>query len=88
MFADAGDWFDRGSSLAPMTGGHAIYGAMARMGCDMWILANHDWAYGAGRLLELMQQYPVPVLRTNLATTKPPLPRNGQVAVVLPHAFM
>ncbi|MBL7222657.1 MAG: bifunctional metallophosphatase/5'-nucleotidase [Candidatus Brocadiae bacterium] len=76
VFVDAGDWFDRGSSLAPMTGGEAIYGAMARMGYDMWILGNHDWAYGARRLFELMQQYPVPVLMTNLATTKPPLPRN------------
>jgi len=46
VFVDGGDWFDRGSSLAAMTGGEAIYGAMAHMGYDMWILGNHDWAYG------------------------------------------
>ena len=76
VFVDAGDWFDRGSSLVAMTGGEAIYGAMARIGYDMWILGNDDWAYGGRRLFELMQQYPVPVLMTNLATTKPPLPWN------------
>lgn len=74
VFVDAGDFFDRGSSLVPMTLGEAMYAAMARMGYDMWILGNHDWVYGGPRVLELMRQYPVPVLGTNLATTRPPLP--------------
>jgi hypothetical protein len=76
VFIDAGDWFDRGSSLVLLTRGEAIYGAMARMGYDMWIVGNHDWAYGGQRLVELMMQYPVPVLATNLATTKSRLPSN------------
>ncbi len=76
LFVDAGDWFDRGSSLVPLTQGEAIYGAMARMGYDMWIVGNHDWAYGGRRLVELIKRYRVPVLATNLATTKPPLPSN------------
>ncbi len=46
VFIDAGDWFDRGSSLVTMTRGEAIYGAMATMPYDFWIVGNHDWAYG------------------------------------------
>ena len=76
VFVDAGDWFDRGSSLVPLTQGEALYGAMATMGYDMWIVGNHDWAYGGERLIELMARYPVPVLTTNLATTRPSLPPN------------
>ncbi len=48
VFIDAGDWFDRGSSLVLLTRGEAIYGAMARMGYDMWIVGNHDWAQRQG----------------------------------------
>ncbi len=76
VFADAGDWYDRGSSLVPLTQGEALYGTMANMGYDMLIVGNHDWAYGGERTLELMKRYPIPVLSTNLATTKPPLPPN------------
>ena len=76
VFTDAGDWFDRGSSLVTMTRGEALYGAMAAMGYDMWILGNHDWAYGGQRLLDLIHRYPVPVLSTNLGTTLPELPSN------------
>ncbi|MBT3379071.1 MAG: bifunctional metallophosphatase/5'-nucleotidase [Lentisphaerae bacterium] len=76
VFIDAGDWFDRGSSLPLVTRGEAIYGAMANMGYDMWILGNHDWAYSGARLRELMAKYPVPVLGSNLASTDHPLPEN------------
>ncbi len=76
LFVDAGDWFDRGSSLVPLTQGEALYGAMREMGYDAWIVGNHDWAYGGERLVELMGKYPTPVLATNLATTMPPLPTN------------
>ena len=76
VLVDAGDWFDRGSSLPLVTRGEAIYGAMATMGYDMWILGNHDWAYGGARLRELMERYPVPVLGTNLGCTDHPLPGN------------
>ncbi len=76
VFLDAGDWFDRGSSLALVTRGEAIYGTMATMGYDGWIPGNHDWAYGGARLHELMERYPVPVIGSNLAGTEYPLPGN------------
>jgi 2',3'-cyclic-nucleotide 2'-phosphodiesterase (5'-nucleotidase family) len=76
VFIDAGDWFDRGSSLPLVTRGEAIYGAMASMGYDMWILGNHDWAYSGARLRQLMQKYPVAVLGSNLGVTDHPLPKN------------
>jgi 2',3'-cyclic-nucleotide 2'-phosphodiesterase (5'-nucleotidase family) len=76
LFLDAGDFFDRGSPVASVTLGEAMYGAMARMGYDAWIVGNHDWCYGDLRLLALMEKYPVPVLGANLATVSPPLPAN------------
>jgi Calcineurin-like phosphoesterase len=76
VFVDAGDWFDRGSSLVRITQGETLYGAMEQMGYDMWIVGNHDWAYGGKRLVDLIKRHPVPVLATNLATTRPPLPKN------------
>lgn len=76
VFIDAGDWFDRGSSLCRVTRGEAIYGAMATMGYDMWIVGNHDWAYGGARLRELIERHPVPVLGANLGCTDHPLPAN------------
>ncbi|MBT7166014.1 MAG: hypothetical protein HN904_24750, partial [Victivallales bacterium] len=76
VFVDAGDWFDRGSSLPTVTRGEAIYGAMATMGYDMWILGNHDWAYSGARLRQLMEKYPVPVLGSNLGIGDHPLPKN------------
>lgn len=76
VFVDAGDWFDRGSSLVTLTRGETLYASMEKMGYDMWIVGNHDWAYGGARLIELMKRYPVPVLATNLATTRDSLPKN------------
>jgi hypothetical protein len=76
VFIDAGDWFDRGSSLPLVTRGEAIYGAMATMGYDMWIPGNHDWSYSGARLRQLMEKYPVPVLGSNLGCTAHPLPAN------------
>lgn len=76
VFVDAGDWFDRGSSLPLVTRGEAIYGTMATMGYDGWVPGNHDWAYGGARLRELMLKYPVPVLGGNLAASDHPLPAN------------
>ena len=74
VFFDAGDYFDRGSILVTLTRGNAIYGAMYRMGYDAWTLGNHDWAYGADRLVELMNTYPTKVLCTNVGSSleKPP----------------
>ena len=74
VFFDAGDYFDRGSILVTLTRGDAIYGAMHRMGYDAWTLGNHDWAYGADRLAELMNTYPTKVLCTNVGSSleKPP----------------
>ena len=73
-FFDAGDYFDRGSILATLTRGDAIYGAMHRMGYDAWTLGNHDWTYGADRLVELMEAYPTRVLCTNVTSSlnRPP----------------
>ncbi len=82
VFVDAGDWFDRGSSLVRLTRGETLYGAMEKMNYDMWIVGNHDWAYGGKRLVDLMKRHPVPVLATNLATTRPPLPPNVVRTVV------
>ena len=76
VFVDAGDFFDRGSSLATLTRGEVICGAMSRMGYDLRIVGNHDWAYGAARLRELIAGCPGTVLGTNLAAVEPPLPGN------------
>jgi 2',3'-cyclic-nucleotide 2'-phosphodiesterase (5'-nucleotidase family) len=76
VFIDAGDWFDRGSSLPLVTRGEAIYGTMATMGYDMWIPGNHDWSYSGARLRQLMAKYPMPVLGSNLGCTDHPLPAN------------
>ena len=83
VFLDAGDWFDRGSSLPLVTRGEAMYGAMATCGYDAWVMGNHDWAYGGSRLRELMRLYPVPVLASNLGTTKPPQAANMVQTLVL-----
>ena len=69
VFLDAGDYFDRGSILVTLTQGDAIYGAMHRMGYDAWTVGNHDWAYGADRLVELMKTYPTRVLCTNVGSS-------------------
>ena len=76
VFIDAGDFFDRGSSLVPLTRGEAVFAAMSRMGYDLRIVGNHDWSYGSARLRELMILHPGTVLGTNLATVEPPLPPN------------
>ena len=77
VFIDAGDYFDRGSSLVSLTRGEAIIGAMARMGYDMAVLGNHDWAYGDQRLRELLDMYPgFTLLGSNLGTAKGSLPQN------------
>jgi len=82
VFIDAGDFFDRGSSLVPLTRGEAIYAAMSHMGYDLRILGNHDWSYGATRVRELIAGHPGIVLGTNLATTRPPLPNNVRRTVI------
>lgn len=69
VFFDGGDYFDRGSILATLTRGDAIYGAMHRMGYDAWTIGNHDWTYGPDRLAELMTTYPTRVLCTNVASS-------------------
>lgn len=76
LLIDAGDFFDRGSSLVPLTQGEAIYAAMSLMGYDLRILGNHDWSYGDARVREFIGRYPGTVLGTNLATIHPPLPAN------------
>ena len=76
VFFDAGDYFDRGSILVTLTRGDAIYGAMHRMGYDAWTLGNHDWAYGADRLAELMDTYPTKVLCTNVGSSLEKPPKN------------
>ena len=76
VFVDAGDYFDRGSSLVPLTRGEAIYATMARMGYDAWVVGNHDWSYGARRLAELMRLHPARVLGTNLEFYSGPVPDN------------
>ena len=76
VFFDAGDYFDRGSILATLTRGDAIYGAMHRMGYDAWTIGNHDWTYGADRLAELMKTYPTRVLCTNVASSLEEPPPN------------
>lgn len=77
VFIDAGDYFDRGSSLVTLTRGETIIGAMARMGYDMAVLGNHDWAYGDQRLRELLDLYPgFTLLGSNLGTMKGNLPGN------------
>ncbi|OGV62699.1 MAG: hypothetical protein A3K19_24340 [Lentisphaerae bacterium RIFOXYB12_FULL_65_16] len=77
VFVDAGDFLDRGSSLAALTRGETMFGAMSRMGYDMAVLGNHDWIYGDQRLRELLDLYPgFTVLASNLGTTKDALSGN------------
>jgi 2',3'-cyclic-nucleotide 2'-phosphodiesterase (5'-nucleotidase family) len=82
VFIDAGDFFDRGSSMVPLTRGEAIYAAMSLMDYDLRIVGNHDWSYGSARLRELIAGYPGIVLGTNLATNQPPLPNNVRRTVI------
>lgn len=82
VFIDAGDFFDRGSSMVPLTRGDAMYAAMSLMSYDLRIVGNHDWSYGSARLRELIADYPGIVLGTNLAAIKPPLPDNVRRTVV------
>ena len=77
VFIDAGDYFDRGSSLVTLTRGETIIGVMSRMGYDMAVLGNHDWAYGDQRFRELLDMYPgFTLLGSNLGTMKGSLPPN------------
>ncbi len=77
VFIDAGDYFDRGSSLVTLTRGETIIGAMSRMGYDMAVAGNHDWAYGDQRFRELIEMNPgFTLLGSNLGTMKGSLPRN------------
>jgi 5'-nucleotidase len=76
LLIDAGDFFDRGSSLIPLTQGEAMYAVMSLMGYDLRIMGNHDWKYGDARVRELIGRYPGTFLGTNLATIHPPLPTN------------
>ncbi len=68
-----GDFFDRGSSMVPLTRGEAVYGAMALMDttCASWAITT-----GVRRcsLAGMIAAYPDTVLGTNLATTRAPLP--------------
>lgn len=77
VFVDAGDYFDRGSSLVTLTRGETIVCAMSRMGYDMTIMGNHDWAYGDQRMRELLDMCPgFTLLGSNLGTVKGQLPAN------------
>lgn len=83
VFVDAGDSFDRGSSLAMLTRGETMVGAMSRMGYDMVVLGNHDWVYGDKRLREVLDMYPgLTVLGSNLGTLKGGLPPNIPKVVI------
>jgi len=76
LFLDAGDFFERGSSLVTRTRGEAICAAMARMGYDGLTLGNHEWYYGGARLAGLIRLYRLPVLCANLEAGTVEVPEN------------
>lgn len=63
LVVDAGDTF-HGDSFATITSGESVARLMAAAGYDAMTPGNHDWSYGAARLLALSGQ--VPVLAANV----------------------
>ena len=71
LFVDTGDWMNKGDLTPLNTRGEAIVSMMGAAKYDAVIPGNHDFTYGAGRLVELVGKYALPMLAANGQWSKP-----------------
>jgi len=65
VFADSGDWCNKGDLTDLGTRGDAVTELMGAMGYDAVIPGNHDYSHGTKRLAELIDKHRLPVLAAN-----------------------
>lgn len=65
LIIDAGDVL-HGQSFATITRGESMARLMQAMGTDVFVPGNHDFDYGTQRLLDLQEQYDLPVYSSNV----------------------
>ena len=65
VFADTGDWCNKGDLTDLGTRGDAVTELMGAMGYDAIIPGNHDYSHGTKRLAELIDKHRLPVLAAN-----------------------
>ncbi|MGC9326736.1 MAG: metallophosphoesterase [Candidatus Hinthialibacter sp.] len=67
LFIDTGDWFNKGDLTVLETRGEAIASLMSLCRYDAVIMGNHEYSFGAKRILELVNRYSLPLLAANCA---------------------
>ncbi|MBN2328629.1 MAG: bifunctional metallophosphatase/5'-nucleotidase [Candidatus Omnitrophica bacterium] len=67
LFVDTGDWFNKGDLTELETRGEAIVSLMSLCRYDAVIMGNHEYSFGARRLIELATRYSLPLLAANCA---------------------
>ena len=75
LFVDTGDWMNKGDLTPLKTRGEAIVAMMGAARYDAVIPGNHDFTYAAGRLVELVGKYSLPMLAANCEWSKRPKPK-------------
>lgn len=65
LIIDAGDVL-HGQSFATITRGESMARLLQAMGTDIFVPGNHDFDYGAQRLLDLQEQYDLPIYANNV----------------------
>ena len=61
LFVDAGDRYNRGELPIIYTRGEAMTAIMAACGYDLCAMGNHDFTFGAARMLALAKQFALPI---------------------------
>jgi hypothetical protein len=69
LFFDAGDDYEKGSLAELASAGDATRHLLPYLRPDVRILGNHDFAYGETEVLRDIDQFPEPVLDTNIRYT-------------------
>jgi 2',3'-cyclic-nucleotide 2'-phosphodiesterase (5'-nucleotidase family) len=77
IFVDTGDWMNKGDLTPLETRGEAVVEMMGAMGYDAVIPGNHDFTFGAGRLVELVNKHRLPLLAANCRWHGDARPRNA-----------
>jgi len=76
IWVDCGDTV-QGTLESLTSGGRLMVEALARAGCDAWVIGNHDFDWGLPALRALVERAPMPVLAANVEPAPgapPPLP--------------
>ncbi|MCX7819157.1 MAG: 5'-nucleotidase C-terminal domain-containing protein [Kiritimatiellae bacterium] len=76
LWVDCGDTI-QGTLESLETGGRLMLDALARAGCDAWVLGNHEFDWGLPALRALVEASPIAVLGANIGPAPgapPPLP--------------